>query len=129
MSLEQTLERIAIALERGANASEEMLSILKESEAPVAAPKATKVKQAKADAPTPAETPVPEELQPTPTQKVYTTEEVLNALKTVSLKKDVTTAKGLMVKYGAKKEGPMMKDIPIAKYPSLMEEIRGLGVL
>lgn len=119
MSIENTLERIAVALEAIAQggAPANLNAPAKPTPAAAPAPRAAKAAPAAA-----------EPVAPVADAKVYTQAEVLETLKTLADIEDFGSAEtiALMVKHGANKETPAVRTIPAANYGALMLEATGL---
>lgn len=111
MSIELELNRIAGTLELIA----EKMGIAAQQPAPTPKPRAAKKEKIEPLSPETFEDPgeVP--------AKVYTRDEVYNALRTHAQKNTAEKTKNLMVKYGART--PKVDEIPADKYPFLMAEI------
>ena len=109
MSIEQSLERIAVALET-ITANVPVIGVATD-----AAPKEKKAKK---------ETALPAEdiLSDAPT---YTQDEVHKSLRAYMDKNGIDKTKALMIKFGASAVKPVLTSIPVANYAALMKEIGG----
>ena len=107
MSIEQSLERIAIALEE----------IAGPGKIAPAGTEAPKEKKAKKEAPA---APIEDILADAP---VYTQDEVHKALRAYMDKNGIEKTKVLMIKFGASAVKPVLTSIPVANYAALMKEI------
>ena len=106
MSIEQSLERIAIA-------TEELLALAKtQSDAPAKRGRPTKEKEVE---------PVDDILGDTPV--AITKDDVLKALRGFMDKNGGEKTKELMIKHGADKAKPVLTTIPEKNYPALMKEL------
>ena len=101
MAIEETLERIAIAVETIAKFQGEILDKMSEAKP------GKKAKEAEVDplADAPAE---------------FTQEQVKEALQVYMKKSGIEKTKELMIKYGADKAKPTLPTIPVAKYAEIM---------
>ena len=133
MSIENTLERIATALEIIAGNANKPVAPSIEPEKP----KASKVESVKTEAVKPVEKPKTAKIKEDapasgpeiePPAKVtaapaITLDQVLTAVRQFADKVGADKAKAVMVKYGADKAAPKSKDIKPENYPALMAEI------
>ena len=114
MSIEQSLERIASALERLAgNAPVPEIQV----DAPTA--KVGRPRKAAELAPAVEEDP----LALAPAEKAVTTEEVRAALQAFMAKNGIEKTKALMIKHGANAAKPIITTIPEKNYAAVMVEI------
>ena len=108
MAIEQSLERIAVALEK----------IAEGSVTAVPEPAKKPGRPAKTAEPAPAEDLLGVDVKP------VTQEEVHAALKAFMTKYGIEKTKVLMIKNGADQAKPVISSIPRANYAALMEDIR-----
>ena len=107
MSIEQSLERIAIA-------TEELLALAKtQSDAPAKRGRPTKEKEAE----------VTDDILGNESAPAYTKDDVLKALRGFMDKNGGEKTKELMIKHGADKAKPVLTTIPEKNYPALMKEL------
>lgn len=148
MSLEQSLERIAIALEKIANPVTTVntvteVRIPEPSTAAVAKPAPTAKPAAKVETLKPiskgpaAKTVTPESLvddgsieppKPAPAKPTHTLADVLDLLKKAAVKHGAPKIKQLMIDHGADKTTPKVETIPATNYPALVSVVKSLDV-
>lgn len=139
MSLEQSLERIAIALEKIAGKSTPTTTTVVNmaSDTPTAKPEVLEAAKpaAKAKATPAAKTVTPESLaagpvapaaKPAEAKPTHTLADVLDLLKKAAVKHGAPKIKQLMIDHGADAKMPKVETIPAANYPALVSVVKSL---